>query len=219
MRALCILWFLCCVEPACADLFAAAGRIENRESRGGCSAALIGPDLFVTAAHCVPEGDGQDYVFRLGDATQTEPVSVDRIVVHPLYSDFHGQRLRRLRFDIAVGRLSAPIDPAAVKAFDLGDEARIGEGLFLASWRLGDTTRPRERRCLVIEGEVPGVVTLGCRVRGGESGAPVLRMTEDGVELVAIINSTAQQGSRSVAFAADVRLRIPPLLDRLQDGS
>lgn len=219
MRALAFLLVLCCVQPAYADLFTAAGRIESRESGGGCSAALIGPDVIVTAAHCVGEGDDRDYVFRLGAATRTELVPVDRIVVHPLYSDFHRQRLRRLRFDIAVGRLSAPIDPVTVKAFQLGDEARIGEGLFLASWRLGNTPRPRERRCLVIEGEVPGVVTLGCRVRGGESGAPVLRMTEDGVELVAIVNSTAQQGSRSVAFAADVRLRIPPLLDRLQDGS
>ncbi len=215
MRVLSVLVLLALSGPASAELFAAAGRIEDPETRRGCSAALIGPDVIVTAAHCVLEEKAR--VFRLAPGTQTEPIAVDRIVVHPLYSDFHDQRLRRLRFDIAVGRLSAPVEPKTVESFPLGDEAQVGEGLFLVSWRLGP--RPRERRCLVIEGEVPGIVALGCRVRGGESGAPVLRLTEDGPELVAIVNSTARQNGRSIAIAADVRLRIAPLLDRLMSGS
>lgn len=217
MRIFPIPVLLVLASPAVADLFAAAGRIEATDGQGACSAALIEPDVIVTAAHCVREGAGERYVFRLGSAPDLDPVSVERIIVHPLYSDFREQRLRRLRFDIAVGRLSMPIDAAVAKTLEIGDEAQAGEGLFLASWRFGTGPRPRERRCLVLEGDVPGVVTLGCHVRGGESGAPVLRLTDDGLELVAIINSTARNGSRWVAFAADVRLRIPPLLDRLRN--
>ena len=99
----------------------------------------------------------------------------------------------------------------------MGPEAELGEGLFLVSWRAGEGSRPRQRRCLVIEGEVPGVVTLGCQVRGGESGAPVLRLVPDGVELVAIVSSRSRLGQQPVAIASDVTLRIPPLLQRLGD--
>ena len=67
----------------------------------------------------------------------------------------------------------------------------------------------------MIEGQVPGVVALGCRVRGGESGAPLVRLTDQGVELVAIVNSTARIEDKDVALAADVRLRVEPLVDQL----
>ncbi|MEM8538148.1 MAG: trypsin-like serine protease [Pseudomonadota bacterium] len=216
MRCTLFLLIVCLAGPASADLFAAAGRIEFRDASGGCSAALIEPDVIVTAAHCISEDEERSYVFRLGSQASIDPVPVTQIVVHPLYSDFRGQRLRRLRFDIAVARLSRPINPEIATRFSTGDEAQTGEGLFMASWRFGP--RPRERRCLVIDTEVPGIVALGCSVRSGESGAPVLRMTETGVELVAVVNSTANYKGRSVAFASDVRGRIAPLIARLKHG-
>jgi hypothetical protein len=200
--------------PLEAQDFAAAGRIENSQTGGTCSAALIGPDIIVTAAHCVSEENAQIYSFR-SSLPDSKPVQVERIVVHPFYRDFITQRLRRLRFDIAVGRLEAPLADRSVTPFPLGDVARTGEGLFLASWRAQSGPRPRLRRCLVIEGQVPGVVALGCRVRGGESGAPLVRLTDQGVELVAIVNSTARIEDKDVALAADVRLRVEPLVDQL----
>lgn len=198
-----------------ANPFAAAGRIEHLEHDGTCSAALVREDVVATAAHCVPDQDPQGRVFRVGDGKQTPPFPAKRIVIHPLFEAFGSQRLRRLRFDIALVQLERPVPPDIAVPFELAQEAEAGEGLFLASWRRGEGPRPRQRRCLVIEGEVAGVVTLGCFVRGGESGAPVLRVSDDGMELVAIINSQSRQGTQPVAFAADVRLRIPPLLDQL----
>ncbi len=212
-------WFFCCLAvPATADPFKAAGRIEN-ESGGGCSASLVRPDVIVTAAHCVKEDDGVGYTFRLGSDVDADPIRVQRVVVHPHYTSFQNQRLLRLRFDIAVAQLATPVDPATAVPFDIGPEAEAGEGLFLASWRGMSRTRPRTRRCVVIDGAIPVVVTLGCIVQGGESGGPVLRLKEDGVELVAVINSRAQQGGRSVAVAANARSRIQPLLDMLNDPS
>lgn len=216
MRFVVLLLTVLGAGPANAGLFDAAGRIEVGGGPGGCSAALIAPDIVITAAHCVSEDEGKTYTFHLGSRADIQPVQVERVVVHPLYSDLEGQKLRRLRFDIAIAKLSRPVDLETAKHFPMGDEAQTGEGLFMASWRSG--TRPRERRCVVIEADVPGIVALGCRVRGGESGAPVLRMTDAGVELVAIVNSTATYKGRSVAFAADVRGRIDPLLTRLNRG-
>ncbi|MEO1537391.1 MAG: trypsin-like peptidase domain-containing protein [Pseudomonadota bacterium] len=198
------------VTPA-PDLFAAAGRIEDAVTeRPICSAALIAPDIVVTAAHCVSEAPSAPRAFRVSEDTA---VSVIRFVRHPLYKEFGDSR--RLRFDIAVGVLSESVDIYTSPPLALGEDAVHGEGLYIVSWPRG-WERPRQRRCAVIEGTVPGVVTLGCRVRGGESGAPLLRLTEDGVELVAILNSTARQNGRSVALASDVRLRIPALLDSLR---
>lgn len=203
--------------PALSGPFAAAGRIENAESGASCSAALIRADVIVTAAHCVRSAATSSYVFRLGDGKPTEPFPVGQVIRHPFYDDFSDQRVRRLRFDIAVAKLERPVPAEDAQPFAVADDAQTGEGLFLASWRGDGTSRPRQRRCLVLDGEVPGVVTLGCRVLGGESGAPVLRLTEDGMELVAILNSQSRLGVQPVGLAADVRLRIPPLLDRLQE--
>lgn len=214
MRLCLVLFFLCLATQLRADMFASVGRIEVRDGPGACSAALIAPDIVVTAAHCVDAGAGQSHLFQLGNGLESIPVM--RIVVHPLYADLSGQRLRRLRFDIAVAKLSRPVDSDLASGFPLGEEAKPGERLFMASWRAGP--RPRERRCLVVETDIPGIVALGCRVRGGESGAPILRMTETGLELVAIVNSSANDDGRSVAFASDVRGRIAPLLTRLNAG-
>lgn len=211
-----VLLFTIIALPLRAEDFAAAGRIENAVTGGTCSAALIAPDVIVTAAHCASEWTAKYLKFR-SSVHESDPVQVEHFVVHPFYQDFIAQRFRRLRFDIAVGRLAKPLTEPSVLPFPLGDVARPGEGLFLASWRAQSGPRPRLRRCLVIEGQVKGVVTLGCRVRGGESGAPILRLTEDGVELVAIVNSTARMDGKDVALAADVRLRIAPLLDRLAE--
>jgi hypothetical protein len=52
-------------------------------------------------------------------------------------------------------------------------------------------------------------------VQGGESGAPVLRLVPDGIELVAIVSSRARQRQQPVAIASDVSLRIPAMLNRL----
>ncbi|MGR3514806.1 MAG: trypsin-like serine peptidase [Paracoccaceae bacterium] len=217
MRVL-LVYLLFYAGAASAELFSAAGRLENADAEGTCSASLIAPDVIVTAAHCVSEHVDQALWFRLGALRDAEAIAVTKIAIHPLYESFEAQRFRRLRFDIAVGKLETAIDAPGIRPFKLGSEAAQGEGLFIASWPRGSGPRPRQRRCVVIEGRVPAVVTLGCRVRGGESGAPLLRLTPDGVELVAIVNSRAEDRGQSIALASDILPRIEPLLDRLKDG-
>ncbi len=216
MRFLVFIFLLCLCGPVWAELFEAAGRIENAATEGTCSASLIAPDVIVTAAHCVSEEDLENLFFRLGKPEGSEPILIDRIVVHPLYESFKSQRIRRLRFDIALARLSTPVDRTDALPLALGDAAALGEGLFVVSWPRGSGPRPRQRRCVVIEGQVPAVVTLGCLVRGSESGAPLLRLTENGAELVAVINSRSELAGKSVALASDARRRVLPLLQRLR---
>ena len=206
---------LCVVVPVFAfaepDPMAAAGRIERGDSPGTCSAALIAPDLVITAGHCV--GDPDRLLFRPGGRIGETAVPVVDAIHHPLYDPTHDPTLWKFRFDFALLKLEREISPAVAVPFPLGPSAKLNEVLFLVSWK--DTPRPRQRQCQVIPG-YRGLVTLACAVRGGESGAPVLRMTPDGPGLVAVISSRTNQGPQPVAQASDAELRLPPMV-RLMD--
>ncbi len=207
--------FLCLLSltlPLKAEQIAAAGRLEkNRGST--CSAVLIAPDVVATAAHCTNRDPATGIIFRPGDLRGGRLFPVTRFVRHPLYENKNMPRLWRLRFDLAVAQLEEPVPELRAKPLPLGETAKIGETVYIISWR-GDDDRMRQRACPVIEG-YDGLVTLGCQVKGGESGAPVIRKTDDGIELVAIISSRTQQLQQPVAQASDVWLRIPPLLKAL----
>ncbi|NNE87539.1 MAG: trypsin-like serine protease [Silicimonas sp.] len=203
---------LCFATPLSASQIGAVGRIENTVTNGSCSGVLVAPDLVLSAAHCIgPENP--TYAFRPGDGQITRVRhTLTRVFQHPMYGITKDRTLWRLRFDLAIGQLEAPVPAARATPIPPGPEAQVGETLFIVSWRRDGTTKPRQRACEVIKG-MRGLVTLGCRVEGGESGAPVLRKTEDGLELVAIISSRANLLQQPIAQASDVALRLPPLLD------
>ena len=192
----------------------AAGQLDHVTSEGSCSAVLIREDLIATAAHCVVR---RRIAFRPGDGQNGESYLVAKFVPHPLFEAT--ERIDwKLRFDVAIGRLARPVPLNRAVPIPLGEDAEVGERLFIVSWRNDGTDRPRQRACPVIAG-VPGLVTLGCQVRGGESGAPVFRKTEDGLELVAIVSSRAKLLNQPVAYASNVRLRLQPMIDKLDATS
>lgn len=217
MRPLALLFFIALAGPALADPMAAAGRIENVDNGSSCSGALVRADVVVTAAHCVKVDAPEKLVFRPGDGPGGVAIPASRIRIHPLYPQTRERVEWRLRFDLAVIELKFPISPLRAVPFAVGNEAQVGEDLFLVSWRMGEGHRPRQRRCPVIPG-IHGLVTLGCRVEGGESGAPVLRQSATGLELIAVVSSRFQLLNQPVAQASDLRLRLPPLLDALKSG-
>ena len=186
----------------------ATGRLETRT--GSCSGALIAPDIVVTAAHCVDEGDTGNLIFR-PNSNVRRIFPTTQAVRHPLYNN---DGPWRFRFDFALVQLIRPVSSDLATPFALGPEAELDERLFLLSWRRNE--EPRQRRCPVIPG-IRGLVTLACDVRGGESGAPVLRKTDTGLELVAIISSRGTQIRQPVAQASNLRNRLTPMLDRLKE--
>ena len=198
--------------PSWAEDISGVGRIESK-SGGTCSAVLIEPDIIATAAHCGHGSNINGLVFRPSDTRGGRLFPIAQFLRHPLY-DRDSTRIEwQLRFDIALARLAEPVPDARAKPIPLGEDAQPGEKVFVVSWRGGDD-RLRQRACPVIDG-IPGLVTLGCQVRGGESGAPVIRKTDEGLEVIAIISSRTRILEQPVAQASNVRLRIPPLLKEL----
>lgn len=218
-RTLSALAFLICFAPlaGATESADAAGRIDFNASGGSCSGALVAPGIVVTAAHCTPSFESRtalpDVEFVPGAGSVRARVT--GAARHPLY-DMEGQRVEwKFRFDMGVVRLADADALAGIEPFPLGDDARKGETLYIVSWRRGEGSRPRQRACPVLSTSLRGLVTLGCSVASGESGAPVLRKTDAGLELVAIISSRSQLLDQPVAQASNVRLRLPPLLDRI----
>lgn len=217
MLARTVLFVIFLTSHASADQIGAVGRLESTVSNGGCSAVLVAPDLVLSAAHCI-DPVRKMYAFRPGDGRINRVRhALTHVFQHPIYEITKDRTLWRLRFDLAIARLEAPVPAARATPIPPGPEAQVGETLFIVSWRRDGTTKPRQRACEVIEG-VRGLVTLACDVQGGESGAPVLRKTENGLELVAIISSRAKMLDQPIAQASDVALRLQPLLDLIENS-
>ncbi|MDF2695801.1 MAG: peptidase [Labilithrix sp.] len=101
--------------------FPAAGYLV-REGFPSCSAALIEPDLVLTAAHCV--AGHHDIEFGWGDIGTTTPVRSIARAVHPRFiAPVKNGGVAFEGFDVALLRLEHPagVEPAA-----LGDAPSIG---------------------------------------------------------------------------------------------
>lgn len=169
------------IEP-----LAAVGRLDyaGHEERFHCTATLIASDRAVTAAHCMDP-----------------PATVDNARFQPAFAAQRGAELLRLK------AWSTGAGERDVALLCLASEARtvpmprgvrgvaLGEGLTVVGYAIPGERGQTQAGCTVDELGPDGVFLLDCPLRPGTSGAPVVRQTRSGNEIVGIVSATNSKQS------------------------
>nr|WP_226898292.1 trypsin-like serine protease [Mangrovicoccus algicola] len=167
----------------------AIGRLnrDGYRDRGMCTATLIGPDLVLTAAHCLRDGTGgavrPERLRFLAGWLRGEAAAIARIASVEMAATGPAATAT----DRALLRLAAPVTtirPLPLAAPDPGRPARI------LGYRRDRPHALSDAGDCALELLPGGTMRLGCPVTSGNSGGPVLQRGEAGWQVVGIVSAT-----------------------------
>lgn len=193
--------------------WAAVGRV-NRETGGFCTGTLVASNLVLTAAHCLYDGrTGTRVAPRrlhfVGGYRRGKYVThaVARAIFHPVAFSFAGaDGLTRAANDWAVLVLATPVatKPIPVRSLSPRNLTTLPRDRLMRAGYSQD--RPHllslHNGCGV-SGNVNGgpVLIHTCDATRGDSGSPLIIMTEQGPFLVGMIMGVTQAGERERGLA------------------
>ncbi|WP_270729619.1 trypsin-like serine peptidase [Shimia sp. Alg240-R146] len=172
-----------------------------------CTGALVSPELVLTAAHCLYDPKtgrrvepGQiEFQAGLRNGKATAVRRVQSAVAHPDYRHVRNGAAQ-VGHDLALLRLTSPIDSSAV--LPMAQDIRLGSGdmLGVLSYTIGNRNDPvLEYPCRVLATQHQTLV-MSCDVDFGASGAPVLALRNGKTpSLVSVVSARAAMGGRTVS--------------------
>ena len=196
----------------------AVGRLDTGVSF--CSATLITENLVLTAAHCLFDIEGNrilDADLSFAASLRNGRAEAYRTVARSFVSGEYIPRGGRPDYetvsaDLALLELSQPIAGSTITPLPTGAEGRIRDLVTVVSYgRDRENYASIEEDCRILASQEP-VQVLSCNVVQGSSGAPILRETGAGLEVIAVVAAVGewQGGEASIAVSLDTLL--PDLL-------
>lgn len=189
------------------EAWTAVGRVNSAGYRKlkACTGTLIAPDLVLTAAHCAGlTADGKTSLHFVAGYDRGRYIAHRTISSgneHPLYSRTEGNE--KLRFDVAVLRLDAPIPPEIISPAELIDDGDGGgaKAILLGYHNIRPDVLNGREDCALLN-KTQRFRLYDCEVISGNSGGPVLEETPDGLRLSGVI--VASSGHRGDALVVPV---------------
>lgn len=185
------------------------GRL-NLGDTGFCTAAMVTPDVVLTAAHCLfYKHDGtripvREIEFQAGlrHGRASAYRGIRRVVLHPSY-DFNGHnQLTRVGNDLALLELTQPIQVPGITPYRTQLTIETGQSVQVVSYAKDREDVPSlEPSCSVLTRDAD-VMVLSCEVDFGASGAPIFMTVGNERRIVSVISAKAEWQNQPVALAA-----------------